>query len=220
MRKFIVAVVVILSLPLFVILMVLTSSGSKEMKELKLAEANNVPLNIVREVKTIYGDDYVDRLVQLGDRIGFRWQYVNQSMIFELGNTDIKRISNQIQSRRNLKEFKAVLSQMYGSLEYFPVPEEVWIVKKYYDGELVSEEETERKHYNYALYNDFGEERNYKVKRPHYGNDLVADQGVPLVSMTAGTITQYGWNEHGGMACRCNHKRRSVFLLCSYGQIC
>ncbi len=130
MRKFIVAVVVILSLPLFVILMVLTSSGSKEMKELKLAEANNVPLNIVREVKTIYGDDYVDRLVQLGDRIGFRWQYVNQSMIFELGNTDIKRISNQIQSRRNLKEFKAVLSQMYGSLEYFPVPEEVWIVKK------------------------------------------------------------------------------------------
>ncbi len=198
MKKIIMGVGVFLSLPMLVIMMMLSNSGSKEVKELKLANANDVPVHVVRQVKREYGREYITRLVQLGDQVGYRWGHVNQDLIDRLDNTPIRDVESRIKMSRNLKVFESVLTQMFESLEYFPVPEEVWIEKYYHNDEFVSKDVVERKKYPYALYDDFGEERFYKEKRPHYGNDLVADEGVPLVSMTSGTITKFGWNEHGG----------------------
>ncbi|MCT4563027.1 MAG: M23 family metallopeptidase [Maledivibacter sp.] len=52
--------------------------------------------------------------------------------------------------------------------------------------------------YCYISEDDFGAARSYGGDRTHEGNDLIADLGTPIVSMTDGEITRIGWLEYGG----------------------
>lgn len=52
--------------------------------------------------------------------------------------------------------------------------------------------------YTYSSSDDFGAERTFGGERPHEGNDLITDAGVPIVSITDGVVRDMNWNDFGG----------------------
>jgi len=50
----------------------------------------------------------------------------------------------------------------------------------------------------YSYENGYGDERTYGGERSHEGIDIMAEKGVPVVSVCDGTIEKTGWNELGG----------------------
>ena len=52
--------------------------------------------------------------------------------------------------------------------------------------------------YTYNHYDDFGAARTFGGDRAHEGNDLIADAGVPIVSITDGIVRDMNWNNFGG----------------------
>ncbi|MEG1559570.1 MAG: M23 family metallopeptidase [Clostridia bacterium] len=54
------------------------------------------------------------------------------------------------------------------------------------------------KGYNYAHYQDFHNQRTYGYNRLHMGNDLMGEEGTPIIAIEGGTIEALGWNEYGG----------------------
>ncbi|MCL2110439.1 peptidoglycan DD-metalloendopeptidase family protein [Microgenomates group bacterium] len=49
---------------------------------------------------------------------------------------------------------------------------------------------------NYSFYDDYGASRG--SGSTHKGTDIIADMGLPIVSISDGTITRIGWNKLGG----------------------
>lgn len=52
--------------------------------------------------------------------------------------------------------------------------------------------------WDYTHYADFGDRRAYGFDRLHLGNDLLADEGTPVIAIEGGTVTALGWNRYGG----------------------
>lgn len=52
--------------------------------------------------------------------------------------------------------------------------------------------------YNYDHHDDFGAVRTYGGDRKHMGNDIMAQKGIPIISVTDGIVEKMGWNELGG----------------------
>lgn len=52
--------------------------------------------------------------------------------------------------------------------------------------------------FQYSHYDDFGARRSFGFKRKHLGNDLLGDEGTPIVAIESGTIEALGWNRYGG----------------------
>lgn len=54
------------------------------------------------------------------------------------------------------------------------------------------------KDYWYTHYDDFGNSRSYGYSRKHFGHDLMASVGTPVIAVEGGTIEALGWNQYGG----------------------
>jgi murein DD-endopeptidase MepM/ murein hydrolase activator NlpD len=50
----------------------------------------------------------------------------------------------------------------------------------------------------YVYENGYGDARTYGGERTHEGIDIMAEKGVPVLSVSGGVIEQVGWNELGG----------------------
>ena len=50
----------------------------------------------------------------------------------------------------------------------------------------------------YTYEDGYGDARSYGGERNHEGIDLMAEQGVPILSVCDGVIEKVGWNELGG----------------------
>lgn len=104
-----------------------------------------------------------------------------------------KRSKNMTNPQKALYD---IYSKVFDDLRVSPIPEKKEIynwneAKKNWELKNV-------KHYSYTSVNDFGAARSYGGDRKHEGNDLIADMGTPIISITDGEITRLGWNEYGG----------------------
>lgn len=52
--------------------------------------------------------------------------------------------------------------------------------------------------FEYRHHNDYGDERTYGGDRTHEGNDITAEEKVPVVAVEDGLVENLGWNEYGG----------------------
>ena len=50
----------------------------------------------------------------------------------------------------------------------------------------------------YSHCDDFGADRSFGFKRRHLGNDLMGQQGTPVVAVEGGVVEAMGWNRYGG----------------------
>ncbi|SHJ71206.1 M23 family metallopeptidase [Paramaledivibacter caminithermalis] len=89
-----------------------------------------------------------------------------------------------------------IYSKVFDDLRVGPIPEKKEIYK--WNKENKKWKKEEEKQYSYTSVDDFGAVRTYGGERSHEGNDLIADMGTPIVTMTDGEITRLGWNEYGG----------------------
>lgn len=89
-----------------------------------------------------------------------------------------------------------IYSKVFDDLRVGPIPDKKEI---YTWNENKSKWEIkDTQEYCYTSEDDFGVARTYGGDRTHEGNDLIADLGTPVVSMTDGEITRIGWIEYGG----------------------
>ena len=66
--------------------------------------------------------------------------------------------------------------EKYGLKGFFPLAEGFW----------------------YTHFDDFGQNRSYGYSRQHFGHDLMAGTGTPVVATEGGTVEAIGWNQYGG----------------------
>lgn len=52
--------------------------------------------------------------------------------------------------------------------------------------------------YYYTHFDDFGQNRSYGYSRQHFGHDMMANTGSPVVAVEGGVIEAVGWNQYGG----------------------
>lgn len=52
--------------------------------------------------------------------------------------------------------------------------------------------------YGYSHCDDFGVGRSFGFQRKHLGNDLMGNQGTPIVAVEGGVVEAMGWNRYGG----------------------
>lgn len=52
--------------------------------------------------------------------------------------------------------------------------------------------------YWYSHFDDFGQSRSYGYSRQHFGHDLMAGTGTPVIAVEGGVIEALGWNQYGG----------------------
>lgn len=54
------------------------------------------------------------------------------------------------------------------------------------------------KGFYFRHYDDFGNSRSYGFTRKHFGNDLIASVGTPVIAIESGIVEALGWNQYGG----------------------
>lgn len=112
----------------------------------------------------------------------------------------LRRAVKSTKKNRDMTEYEKNLNRIYSKvfddIKVGPIPEksEIYI----WDEKDKKWKRKESKRYTYTSTNDFGAVRTYGGDRKHEGNDLIADKGTPIVTMTDGEITRLGWNEYGG----------------------
>ncbi len=52
--------------------------------------------------------------------------------------------------------------------------------------------------YYFDHYDDFCNDRSYGYSRKHFGHDLMASLGTPIVAVESGVVEELGWNQYGG----------------------
>ena len=120
-----------------------------------------------------------------------------------------KFFSEELEKEDLSGECKALLRQVAGEIQYFPVPDSVL------DPKLTT-----------SYVNTWMAERSYGGKRGHEGIDIMADvqrPGLyPVVSMTDGVVTNLGWLEQGGYRIGITGDGDTYYYyahLDSYGQV-
>ncbi|MDK2919623.1 MAG: peptidoglycan LD-endopeptidase LytH [Candidatus Petromonas sp.] len=95
-----------------------------------------------------------------------------------------------------LEEFiNEIFSKYYKDIETGPIPEKKI---EYEYNKRTGKKEKVTAYYDYTSVDDFGADRTYGGSRRHEGNDIMADKGTPIVSMTDGKVTKMEWNDYGG----------------------
>lgn len=107
---------------------------------------------------------------------------------------------SRMQNKARLSRFEKylyedILSKVYDDLEAGPIAK---ATVSYRTDKETGEETAKTIRYEYTSYDDFGVSRTYGGDRKHEGNDLMADIGVPIISITDGEVTNLGWNDYGG----------------------
>lgn len=164
----------------------------------QLAIKINVPLEVLQTSKSYYGDDYPIYMTKLAIENQFDWESLDEKSYEDVAKLPIHALERIYKNNpsEDISTIYEVYRQAYSSLEYFPIPRYEKVEQIEYSDYIEVVQSIED--YEYQLYNDFGAARNYKEESKHEGNDLVADEWTPLVSITDGVIDKYGWNEHGG----------------------
>lgn len=192
----VIGIMPILLFMFLVIIIIAAVMGSGD--DNKLAIQISVPVEILRECKSNFGDDYTLYLTRLAIDNKFDWEKVTPEYYTELKKIPPYALKQIYQNNpsEDISFIYNIYRQAYSSLEYFPIPD--YEERREIETSTSIETRWDRKTYEYQHYNDFGAARNYKEERKHEGNDVVADAMTPLVSITDGVIDKYGWNEHGG----------------------
>lgn len=191
----------------FLFLIVTLFSGSDEVD---LALSIDVPYKVLREIESNFGSSWIYYLSAAANDLSCDWEmYKEDNYIDELRNYNMRTLNELYAYDNNFKMFVDVYQQAYGDIECFVIPRYTYEKKIRKRTSYIDEKGKKRYKYeyeyevrlrtpSYRVYDDFGAERNYKEQTRHKGNDTIADEGVPLVSMTDGVLERVGWNEHGG----------------------
>lgn len=182
--------------------------------EVDMALAMDVPYEIIRELDEEFGSNFPYYMATAATELSGDWEaYKEENYIEVLRGYNQKMLNDQYAYDDTYKTYVDVYQQAYGDIECFVIPMESYEKKKkkrvkvkYTDAngntrtkyKYEYEYEVRLRSPGYRIYDDFGAERNYKERTRHKGNDTIADEGVPLISMTDGVLERVGWNEHGG----------------------
>lgn len=204
----------ILSGYLLMILFLFIIAVFPQMDEVDIALSIDVPYDIIREVEEKFGGSFVYYLAAASSDLSCDWEaYREENYIDVLKTYNMRQLNDLYTYDDTYKMLVDVYQQAYGDIECFVIPKYTYekkikkrIKEKYTDSNGKTktkytyeyEYEVRLRTPSYKVYDDFGAERNYKEQTKHKGNDTIADEGVPLVSMTDGVLERVGWNEHGG----------------------
>ena len=185
-----------------------------QMDEVDIALTIDVPYVIVRELEGEFGSSFPYYLATAAMDLSCDWEsYKEERYIETLRTYNQRMLNDQYSYDDNFKTYFDIYQQAYGDIECFVIAKETYEKKikkrvkvKYTDsnGKTKTKYKTEYEYEvrlrtpSYDVYDDFGAERNYKEQTRHKGNDTIAAEMTPLVSMTGGVLERVGWNEHGG----------------------
>jgi len=108
----------------------------------------------------------------------------------------VKAARENVDMTEYQKNLNKIYAKVFDDIKVGPIPNKSEIYR--WDERDKKWEKKETKRYSYTSTNDFGAARTYGGDRKHEGNDIIADMGTPIVTMTDGEITRLGWNEYGG----------------------
>lgn len=108
----------------------------------------------------------------------------------------VKAARKNVEMTKPQKALCDIYSKVFDDLRVGPIPEKKEIYRWNENSKKWEKKDVEE--YCYTSVDDFGAARTYGGDRSHEGNDLIADLGTPIVSMTDGEITRIGWTEYGG----------------------
>ncbi len=185
-----------------------------QMDEVDIALSIDVPYLIIRELEEEFGSSFPYYMAAAAIDLSCDWEIYNEENYIETLKTyNQKMLNDQYAYDEGFKTYVDIYKQAYGDIECFVIPQETYEKKvkkrikvKYTDSngkvkykyKYEYEYEVRLRTPYYKVYDDFGAERNYKEQTKHKGNDTIADEMTPLVSMTDGVLERVGWNEHGG----------------------
>lgn len=162
--------------------------------------------------------DWTDTLAYLGASYGGDFSRYRSSDMDEYFAKRKKGTSVESLSRRMKffsyyqKAYGAVLGGMLGTYKtQEPSPDGKSVVwKEKYGLKAFS---PLAKNYWYTHYDDFGNSRSYGYDRKHFGHDLMASVGTPVIATESGTIEAIGWNQYGGwrLGIRSSDKKRYYY---------
>lgn len=170
--------------------------------EVDLALSIDVPYQILQEIEEEFGSQWIYFLSIASIDVEYDWQvYEDDNYLEKLKTYNMKLLRDMYRYDDEYKTLFDTYQQAYGDIECFTIPRVTYEKKKKVineDGTKSTEWIVRLKTPRYTVYDDFGAERNYKEQTRHKGNDTIADEMTPLVSMTDGVLERVGWNEHGG----------------------
>ncbi|MBN2794472.1 MAG: M23 family metallopeptidase [Clostridia bacterium] len=184
-----------LSLPILIFFIIILFGVSlfPRMDEVDVALEIDVPFMVIRAVEDEFDDSFPYYLAMAAENLSFDWDdFLEDAYIEELKDYNMRMLNDLYSYDEEYRNLVDVYQQAYGDIECYVIP------RITYEYKSKKRTEVRLKTPSHTVYNDFGAERNYKEVTKHKGNDTIADEGVPLVSMTDGVLERIGWNEHGG----------------------
>lgn len=180
---------------IFFILLIASMLGSSEMPIIRAIEIPGEYLIIAKTKADETGSDFVQLLAASTELVQGDMEKYNTETL----NAAYLNINKPLET----PELYDIYKKCYGEIKTGPIPSagirrtRIYVLNPDTGKKEWVEFET-YKEFTYSHYDDFGAARTYGGDRSHEGNDLVADKGTPLVSMTDGTVVSMGWNEFGG----------------------
>ncbi len=211
-----------LLLPLFLIfflLIMFMQSSSTSSNPIVMAKGLDIPaefLSITNKAATENGIEFAFLLTLSAEAANFNPDNFTNEIIPEV--LEKAKSSNPNSLSDNLKGIYGIYSKYYNDIKVGPIPKSKIITttvpnqqsnddsKQPADGteagseNIQSQRETTSTEiqYTYTHSDDFGAQRTFGGDRAHEGNDIIADGGVPIVSITDGVIRDMNWNDFGG----------------------
>lgn len=182
------------SIILFIMLIVAMLGGS----DTAIIRAIEIPgeyLIIAKAKADENSSDFIRLLVESTNIAGGEKEQYNAETL-EIAYTKIlDTLDNQ--------EIYDIYKKIYSEIKTGPIPKSSivneWVYEMNLDtGKKEWVEINTLRNWTYSHYEDFGAKRTYGGDRSHLGNDVIADKGTPLLSITDGVITRLGWDELGG----------------------
>lgn len=163
-----------------------------------------IPADVVSTVYGKYQENYLYYLTEVSLRLEFDWESfdpkVMEDIDAEISFEDLKMRCRYEEGYRFVYQ---ILEAGYGGVQKFFIPT-VFHQTLVWEPDPTSPDggawgsATQYYIYKCAINDDYGAGRSYGGDRKHLGNDIMAEKGVPLVSVSSGVVTNLGWNELGG----------------------
>lgn len=211
----------VLLMPLFLVfflLIMFMQSSSTSSNPIVMAKGLDIPaefLNIANKAATENGIEFAFLLTLSAEAANFNPDNFTNEIIPEV--LEKAKSSNPNSLSDNLKGIYGIYSKYYNDIKVGPIPKSKIITttvpnqqsndsKQPADGTEAGSENSQPQRettsteiqYTYTHSDDFGAQRTFGGDRAHEGNDIIADGGVPIVSITDGVIRDMNWNNFGG----------------------
>ena len=191
-KALIVFLLILLISILIIMFIMVTDSEEEEVKEIGDIY---IPYEYLKKAYTKANEEGIS-FSRLLTYSAFEANFVPDEYRDRVLSSSLEIIRDRGKMNKYQKNLYNIYSKVFDDLKVGPIPEKKKIYR-WNDKEKIWKQE-DIVHYNYTSTNDFGAVRTYGGDRTHEGNDLIADMGTPIVSMTDGEITRLGWNEYGG----------------------